>query len=204
MNKHQLKCQHCGVEFTSERSNTKYCSDSCRTMASRKRAEQDSLANGTKEITIEYSANELKQLQTESGFAGLPLEQFIKLKSLLTQIKLNENKDKLQQLNEEINRLKVRLSLYTNEPSNGIYIKVDRKLKAEIFEEMSENFPDMTLDEAITYVILNYNKDIKDAIQLERENTQEIMAIQKVKHYKDCSEIFLIKLRNMSKKRKSS
>ncbi len=204
MNKHQLKCQHCGVEFTSERSNTKYCSDSCRTMASRKRAEQDSLANGTKEITIEYSANELKQLQTESGFAGLPLEQFIKLKSLLTQIKLNENKDKMQKLNEEINRLKVRLSLYTNEPSNGIYVKVDRRLKAEIFEEMRENFPDMTIDEAITYVILNYNEDIRDAIRLEQEKAKEIIAIQKVKHYKDCSEMFADRIAEYVKKRKSS
>jgi hypothetical protein len=204
MRKYQFKCQHCGVEFMAERSNTKYCSDSCRTMASRKRAEQDSLVNGTEEITIEYSSKEIKQLQTEADFTGLPLEQFIKLKSLLTKTRINDNKNKVQQLTEEINRLKVRLSLYTNESSDGIYIKVDRELKAEIFEEMSNSFPDMTIDEAITYVVLNYNEDIEDAKRFEQKKAKEIIASNKIKNYEDCSKILFDKMAKLLKRKKIS
>jgi Mg/Co/Ni transporter MgtE len=162
------------------------------------------LVNGTEEITIEYSSKEIKQLQTEADFTGLPLEQFIKLKSLLTKTRINDNKNKVQQLTEEINQLKVRLSLYTNESSDGIYIKVDRELKAEIFEEMSNSFPDMTIDEAITYVVLNYNEDIEDAKRFEQKKAKEIIASNKIKNYEDCSKILFDKMAKLLKRKKIS
>jgi hypothetical protein len=33
----QIKCQHCGTDFIAERTSRKYCSDSCKTLAYRKR-----------------------------------------------------------------------------------------------------------------------------------------------------------------------
>ena len=41
MKKHKINCHHCDQEFESERSDAKYCSDSCKTRASQIRLKEN-------------------------------------------------------------------------------------------------------------------------------------------------------------------
>jgi len=56
MQKHKTNCQQCGQEFKSNRSDAKYCSNSCKTRASQLRLNKNTVIN------ITYDEDEHEQL----------------------------------------------------------------------------------------------------------------------------------------------
>ncbi|UBM61526.1 hypothetical protein LA303_08865 [Candidatus Sulfidibacterium hydrothermale] len=193
--KHQLKCQYCGAEFTAERRNAKYCSDSCRTMASKKRLKQvpseEKVEERTEKLTLTYSVKELNLLQTETDSANVPLEQFVRIKSLITQALLKENEKKIKRLTETTNKLKVQLSLYTSKPSQGFFIKMSLRRRKQLEKELKRAFPGMEFEEAVEQAAFRYRDDIDLAKSFAEAEAEEKLEEERIKLFEDCSKAII-------------
>jgi hypothetical protein len=65
------ECAYCGAAYKAARSSAKYCSDSCKTMANRKRRQAEASSLSLRELRVGGKAN-LKALlnQAEFDFTG--------------------------------------------------------------------------------------------------------------------------------------
>ena len=160
MKKYTLKCQHCGEMFETSRKNTKYCSDSCRVMASRER--KQNIDSEKTSVLVNYSEAEFNQLMQNAKSAGLSIEELVKYRSLITNVEIESNNSEIDTLKKEVAKLKAHLSIYTHKPSEGIFLEADELerdllevILAEVLEDDGENY---SLEEKIIYVARNYNE----------------------------------------------
>ena len=143
MKKYHLRCPQCGKDFMADRNDAKYCSNSCRAIASKQRKDTT--------LTIEYTEDEIQQLNTVAKIAGLSTETLVKHKSILTGVNIQRDKKKIEGLKAEIASLKAHLSIFTNEiEQKGFYIKVEDEEELDFLHYiLSEAFPDLTFNEAV-------------------------------------------------------
>lgn len=150
MKEYHLECQYCGFEFNAKRKDAQYCSDSCRTMASKQRKKVV--------LEIEYTGAKLKQVKKQAKIAGITPESLIKQKSMLNSLDIQKYKKEIKDLEDENARLRALLSTFTNEiEPSGMLIQVEDEEDIEnLHLKMSETFPDLTFDEAIVKAAFEY------------------------------------------------
>ena len=161
MKNYVLKCQYCGQEFNSSRKDARYCSDSCRVMASQQRKKEPKEENTEKTtVSVEYSDKEYAQLRDTAKAAGITVEETVKFRSLVS-VNYLEDKDKeIQTLKKEITKLRAHLSIYTKKPAEGIFLPVSKGEKAEIIFQVEElnllaDEEDATLEDKISWLASN-------------------------------------------------
>ena len=131
MKNYELTCQHCEEKFQSTRKDAKYCSDSCRVMASRNRKQEK--MNDKTSITVKFSDVEYKKLTETAKSAGISVQEMVKYRSLASFKNIDTKDSEIRTLKENIKKLKAHLSIYTKDPSSlGIFIPVDDGFNIEI------------------------------------------------------------------------
>ena len=127
------KCKNCGDEFTSDRSTAKYCSDSCRVIYNKNKNSNDN----RQRIEIFFTETELNQINSIAEAKDIPVEQFIKYRSIMTVTDINDYQNEIVQLKNENEKLKTELSMYQEERES---FSVDGKQRFVIeFDKYSLN-----------------------------------------------------------------
>ena len=161
MKNYELKCQHCGQQFQSSRKDTKYCSDSCRVMASRDRKQETEENNGEmKPVTVEYSVTEYANILKIAESADITVGEMVKFRSLVPANYLEAKENEINALKKEITKLKAHLSLYIKKPADGIFLPVSKSDKTDISFQVEElrllaDEEDATLEDKIIWLALN-------------------------------------------------
>ena len=170
-------------------------------MASKKRVEQVAPVERAEKLTLAFSENEINRLQAEAAAAEVPLEEFVRVKSLLTQELFKENERKIKQLTETVNRLKVQLSLYTNKPAQGFFLKISKRRKKQMENILKTTFPGMGFEEAVEQAALSYQEDIDFAKEMAEAEAEEKINEEKRKVFEDCQKRVIEKIEQYLKKR---
>ena len=123
MKNYEVKCHYCGEVFQSQRKDTKYCSDSCRVMASRER-KKENMPDETS-VSVKFTPDEYKILSKTAKSAGISVEDTVKYRSLASMATIETKEDEIAELKKEVIRLKAHLSIFTKEPSAGIFLPAD-------------------------------------------------------------------------------
>lgn len=108
MNNHKLICQYCNESFEAKRSDAKYCSNSCKTMASNARLNGE----GHEIISLRFDTEDLQTLRDEAARIPMGLEKYIITKSLTQISTVMDFKEKMRKLQKENDELKVSLSYF--------------------------------------------------------------------------------------------
>ncbi len=166
MKTHEVICQHCGEKFQSTRKDAKYCSDSCRVMASRDRKQEK--MNDKTSITVKFSDAEYKQLTETAISAGISVQEMVKYRSLASLENIESKDSEIRTLKEKIKKLKAHLSIYAKDPTSlGIFIPVDEGFHIEIaqanmrdlMDKEKKRHPDTdedsSLEDFMLYVLKN-------------------------------------------------
>ncbi len=163
MKKYDLTCQYCGENFQSSRKNTKYCSDSCRVMASNQRKKEGEEENTEKKsVSVEFSAKEYAQLQDTAKAAGITVQEMVKYRSLVLGKSIELREKENETLKKEIAKLKAHLSLYTKKHVSGIFLPASKTKIRNIKMVFAEMFvladePDATLEDKILWLAENFD-----------------------------------------------
>ncbi len=159
MQKHEIECQHCGAKFESGRSNTMYCSNSCKTRASQIRTK------GDPEIKIKFEQHEFDELSEIANDFELSVEELVKFRSLSTGNNSNHEKDIIKAMELDNKKLRAELSLYTKSPSEGYFLDVSEAEKVEMRDAINNSRVLSKLDSDITKKIQSavyYCKELED------------------------------------------
>ena len=158
MQKHEIECQHCGAKFESTRSNTMYCSNSCKTRASQIRTK------GDPEIKIKFEQHEFDELSEIANDFELSVEELVKFRSLSMGKKKVED-DVIKAMELDNKKLRAELSLYTKSPSEGYILDVSEAEKVEMRDAINNSRVLSKLDSDITKKIQSavyYCKELED------------------------------------------
>lgn len=159
MKNYELTCAHCGKKFESNRKDTRYCSNSCRVMASRDRKKE--IEPDETSVLIKYSPDEYKKLQRAAKSAGISVTDLVKYRGLTTLEDINGKTKEIDSLKQEVIQLKAHLSVYTKEPCSGIYLPADEIQKDMIrfnlneLDLLGEEDEDYTFEDELIYLGMN-------------------------------------------------
>ena len=159
MKKHILTCQHCNTEFEAKRRDAKYCSNSCKTMASIERINKAN-ASG-QEVAVRYSYEEMRKVDKEARQLNMGTEKYVKAKSLMNMEIENNFQDKVYSLERENEKLKVELAYYKKDSSKShIVLKCNQEERNRIYNVISIHY-DLNLyylEQSIRDFILRYGR----------------------------------------------
>jgi len=155
MKNYEANCLYCGKKIQSTRKDAKYCSNSCRVMASRER-KQNEITDKTS-ILVKFSDSEYSQLGKSAKSAGISVPDMVKYRSLLSLNDIESKENEIAALKEEIIKLKAHLSVYTKKPAFGIFLAVDKFEKEMIADSLYEidlldDEEDPTLEDQLIYL----------------------------------------------------
>ena len=165
---HKIKCLRCGREFESHRTDAKYCSGTCRTLASKERNDTKTNVNHAKatRITLKFTNEEVNLLEERVNYSGLSLAEYVKIKSLSDTFTVNKDKNTLVNLQKENKLLKAELNYHRGDRNPGIYLDVDSDTKLKIRNSLSKYFKvdNYKLEELIIYVSSEFSSIIGDIL----------------------------------------
>ncbi len=164
MKNYNVKCQYCGKMFKSTRKDAKYCSDSCRVMASRERTQ--SVQNNKNTVLVDYSDTEHNQLSKKAKSAGISVEDMIKYRSLVSLGDIESKAKEIATLEKEVVKLKAHLSVYTKKPAEGIFLPVDefdkKMIEDSLYEiDLLDDEEDPTLEDQLIYLGKNCSELVR-------------------------------------------
>lgn len=148
-------CMHCSSEFESQRSDAKFCSNSCRTMYSREKANQK-----PKTIEIEFEVNEFEYLISKAVANKMRVEEYVQHKSLIRKLDFTDMQSQIEELKDENKRLRVELDCNSDEAianPNVIslhFTEYERKKLLKDFISIFRKEPE-NLEVAMKYLLLN-------------------------------------------------
>ncbi len=101
----------------------------------------NNITNKKSVVTIKVTLSEKEELQTMADKSNLSLSEFVRLKSLSKINKAINQENRIKELEEELNRVKVTLSYYNEDEqeTSGIILPVNNKQK-EILLALFDNF----------------------------------------------------------------
>jgi uncharacterized protein (DUF1778 family) len=101
----------------------------------------NNITNKKSVVTIKVTPSEKEELQTMADKSNLSLSEFVRLKSLSKINKAINQENRIKELEEELNRVKVTLSYFNEDEqeTSGIILPVNSKQK-EILLALFDNF----------------------------------------------------------------